>query len=131
MKAPHQDYHYIHNDPNTLIGVWIAMEDVDIENGCLWVVPASHKMGLLTHGEVRNMKEHDPLMGEAYGVDLIQEVPVELKKGDIIIFHNLLVHSSLSNRSLDRWRKAYVIHYIRNDSFVTKRQELKRKYPLF
>jgi phytanoyl-CoA hydroxylase len=129
-QAPHQDFNYIDNEPNTLIGVWVAMEDADTENGCLWVVPGSHKLGLLTHGEVRNLKEHDPLMSEVHGVDLSQEIPVELKKGDFIIFHNLLVHSSLSNRSTNRWRKANVIHYIRHDSNVTRRHELKQKYSL-
>ncbi|QHT62495.1 phytanoyl-CoA dioxygenase family protein [Paenibacillus lycopersici] len=129
-QAPHQDYNYIHNEPNTLIGVWMAMEDTDVENGCLWVVPGSHRLGLLKHSDVRNLKEYDPLMSEAQNVDLTQEIPVELSKGDFIVFHNLLVHSSLRNKSADRWRRSNVIHYIRHDSEVTRRAELKQKISL-
>ncbi|MEH7087250.1 phytanoyl-CoA dioxygenase family protein, partial [Neobacillus drentensis] len=50
-QASHQDYYYIKNDPMTMIAAWTAMEDVvDEENGCLWVIPGTHKLGLLPHG---------------------------------------------------------------------------------
>jgi phytanoyl-CoA hydroxylase len=54
-QAPHQDYHYIKDDPMTMIAAWIAMEKVDQENGCLWVIPGTHKLGLLPHGKVKNL----------------------------------------------------------------------------
>ena len=31
------------NEPSKVIGLWIALEDADIENGCLWFIPGSHK----------------------------------------------------------------------------------------
>ncbi|GMA61138.1 phytanoyl-CoA dioxygenase family protein [Alicyclobacillus fastidiosus] len=128
-QAAHQDYFYIRNEPNTLTAAWMAMEDVDVENGCLWAIPGSHHVGLLPHGKVKNVEEHEPWTDESEGVDLSKEIPLEMKKGDVVIFHNLLVHSSRKNRSVDRWRRSYVGHYIRHDS-VIEREDLKKKIPL-
>lgn len=40
---PHQDGSYLHTEPLKLTGVWIALEDCTLENGCLQFVPSSHK----------------------------------------------------------------------------------------
>ncbi|RAP75092.1 phytanoyl-CoA dioxygenase family protein [Paenibacillus montanisoli] len=130
-QAAHQDFYYIKNDPMTMIAAWIAMEDrVDEENGCLWVIPKSHKLGLLPHGAVKNLNEHEPWTHETEGIDLKQEIPVVMEKGDILFFHELLIHSSCRNRSTDRWRRSYVCHYIREDA-TTPRLDLQKKFPLF
>jgi len=129
-QAAHQDYYYIRNEPNTLTAAWIAMERVDVENGCLWAIPGSHKLGLLPHGKVKNLDEHEAWTDETEGVDLSQEIPLEMDKGDIVIFHNLLIHSSLRNKTKDRWRRSYVCHYIRHDSTI-EREDLKKKIPLY
>lgn len=129
-QAAHQDYYYIRNNPNTLTAAWVAMELTDEENGCLYVIPGSHKWGLLPHGKVKNLEEHEAWTDETEGVDLSKEIPVVLEEGDILFFHNLLVHSSTKNRSADRWRRSYVCHYIRHDSSI-EREDLKRKISLF
>jgi phytanoyl-CoA hydroxylase len=131
-QAPHQDYYYIKDDPKSMIAAWIALEElVDEENGCLWVIPGTHKLGLLPHGKVTNLEEHESWTDETEGVDLAQEIPVVMEKGDILFFHELLIHSSYKNRSIDRWRRSYVCHYIRNDSSVLFREDLRVKYPLY
>ncbi|WP_274362934.1 phytanoyl-CoA dioxygenase family protein [Paenibacillus thermotolerans] len=130
-QAPHQDYYYIKDDPMTMIAAWIAMEElVDEENGCLFVIPRSHKLGLLPHGAVKNLLEHEAWTHETEGIDLSQEVPVVMEKGDILFFHELLIHSSRKNRSRDRWRRSYVCHYIRHDSQVLHREDLRQKFML-
>lgn len=130
-QAAHQDYYYIKDDPMTMIASWISLEErVDEENGCLWVIPGSHKLGLLPHGKVKNLDEHEAWTDETEGVDLSKEIPVVMEKGDILFFHELLIHSSNRNRSQDRWRRSYVCHYIRHDSNVLHREELKQKYSL-
>ncbi|MFD2612332.1 phytanoyl-CoA dioxygenase family protein [Paenibacillus gansuensis] len=131
-QAAHQDYYYIKNDPMTMVAAWTAMEDqVDEENGCLWVIPGTHKLGLLPHGAVKNLDEHEPWTDETEGIDLTKQIPVIMEKGDILFFHELLIHSSNRNRSKDRWRRSYVCHYIREDSAVTLREDLREKYPLY
>ncbi|MFD1676474.1 phytanoyl-CoA dioxygenase family protein [Alicyclobacillus fodiniaquatilis] len=129
-QAAHQDYYYIRNEPNTLTAAWMALEDIDEENGCLFAIPGSHKLGLLPHGKVKNVEEHEPWTDETEGADLSKEIPLVMEKGDIVIFHNLLIHSSRKNRSTDRWRRSYVGHYIRHDS-VIEREDLKKKIPLY
>lgn len=131
-QAAHQDYYYIKNDPMTMIAAWTAMEEVvDIENGCLWVMPGSHKLGLLSHGAVKNLEEHETWTEETEGVDTSRQIPVPMEKGDILFFSELLIHSSTKNRSTDRWRRSYVCHYIREDSNVLHREDLRQKYPLY
>ncbi|UVI31972.1 phytanoyl-CoA dioxygenase family protein [Paenibacillus spongiae] len=131
-QAAHQDYYYIKDDPMTMIAAWVAMEEsVDEENGCLWVMPGTHKLGLLPHGAVRNLEEHEKWTHETEGVDELKEIPVIMEKGDILLFSELLIHSSTKNRSKDRWRRSYVCHYIREDSSVLHREDLRVKYPLY
>ena len=40
--SSHRDSTYVYNDPFKVVGVWIALEDATIENGCLWFIPGSH-----------------------------------------------------------------------------------------
>lgn len=127
-QAAHQDYYYIKNDPNTLTAAWVAMEYTNEENGCLYVIPGSHKLGILPHGAVKNLQEHEAWTHEVEDIDLSLEVPVVLDKGDILIFDSNLIHSSTRNRS-NRWRRSYVCHYIRHDSTIV-REDLKKKIPL-
>jgi phytanoyl-CoA hydroxylase len=127
-QANHQDYEYIKNELNTLTACWIAMDDADEENGCLWVVPGTNRGPLLGHGAVRDTEEHEDWTTEAVGIDHAAEVPVRMRSGDALFFHNLLVHSSTRNRSASRTRRAYVCHYIRHDSVIL-REDLARKIP--
>lgn len=43
---PHQDSTYLYTDPIPPVGFWIALQDVTIQNGCLWISPGSHKSGI-------------------------------------------------------------------------------------
>jgi len=131
-QAAHQDYYYIKDDPKSMVAAWIAMEElVDEENGCLWVIPGTHRLGLLPHGKVTNLEEHEAWTDQTEGVDLTNQIPVVMEKGDILLFHELLIHSSNKNRSATRWRRSYVCHYIRHDSTVLHREDLRIKYPLY
>ncbi|KAF9798926.1 hypothetical protein SFRURICE_019708 [Spodoptera frugiperda] len=42
----HQDITYLHTSPIPPVGFWIALEDATVQNGCLWIVPGSHKSGV-------------------------------------------------------------------------------------
>lgn len=131
-QASHQDYYYIKNDPMTMIAAWTAMEElVDEENGCLWVIPGTHKLGLLPHGAVKNLEEHEHWTEETEGIDTSNQIPVIMEKGDILFFSELLIHSSNKNRSQNRWRRSYVCHYIREDSNVLHREDLRQKFLLY
>jgi len=115
----HQDEYYIPTRDRSLTGVWIAVDDADIDNGCLWVIPGSHK----------NMpiKQRIPYKGNEYGdVDMCtldpytekQAIPVEVKKGTVVFFNGYLFHSSLRNKTKDRFRTALVSHYMSAESML-------------
>ncbi|XP_030673840.1 phytanoyl-CoA dioxygenase domain-containing protein 1 isoform X5 [Nomascus leucogenys] len=52
--SPHQDASFLYTEPlGRVLGMWIAVEDATLENGCLWFIPGSHTRALvLIHGEV-------------------------------------------------------------------------------
>ncbi len=110
-QAWHQDEHFLPTRDRSLCGVWIALDDATIENGCLWVHPGSHADGILypmrAHGDPR-FDASDEAYGYAEGREAGE--PVELARGDAVFFNGYLLHRSLPNRSPDRSRRALVIH---------------------
>ena len=94
-------------DPNKdwkdFLQVFIALEDQTLENGCLRIIPNSHKLGILEHEDiVWNHTGHKRRityseMKKAYENGGI--LNCEIKQGDILFFNHLLVHGSSSNQS--------------------------------
>ncbi len=86
----HQDSGYGNLQPPTDLTVWIALSDTDERNGCLWVLPGSHRAGLQAHQSVQGLR----------GAAVDEEgVPVPMRKGDALLFGGLLMHRSLPNRT--------------------------------
>jgi phytanoyl-CoA hydroxylase len=113
-KSYHQDsrpWRYI--KPYDLVSCWAAMDDATTENGCLWVLPGSHKWGLVGTERVEEV-ERLTLEGRLNDEGL-EEIPVELSAGDCSFHHSLLLHSSTANKS-DRRRRGYATHYMRSTS---------------
>ena len=110
-QAWHQDERYIPTRDRSLVGAWIAVDDADVDNGCLWVLPGSHRTGQLwptrNHGRPDLFDSSD----EAHGFDDSAAVPVQVAAGTVVFFNGYLLHRSLPNRS-DRRRMALVNHYM-------------------
>ena len=107
----HQDSAFLYNEPIDIAGLWFALEDATIENGCLWAIPGGHKDGLKS----RWRRNAEGRMGfEIYDPTPFPEerlAPLEVAKGSLIVLHGLLPHKSLANRSL-KSRHAYTLHTI-------------------
>ena len=102
----HQDYGYWYKDgflyPD-MLSVMIALTPSIIENGCLQVLPGSHKMGRVEHLNTGEQVGADAEKVEAYS-KLREIVYCELQPGDGLFFHCNLLHSSGQNRSANpRW----------------------------
>lgn len=110
-QAWHQDEIYIPTRDRSLIGAWIAIDDATIQNGCLWVVPGSHKTGYLYPQKAHDNEEEFDFAPESYGFDESKEVPVEVKAGAVVFFNGYLLHRSRKNRS-DIYRRVLVNHYM-------------------
>jgi len=110
-QAWHQDERFIPTRDRSLMGAWIALDDADVDNGCLWVLPRSHRPGRLYPTGPHGSDEFDGA-DEAHGFDGSGEVAVEVEAGDVVFFNGYLLHRSKANRSTDRFRRALVTHYM-------------------
>ena len=100
----HQDDGYTPVTPSPYLTLWLALNDATVENGCVWVLPASHKQGLVPH-------EQSPIGLICHSLDdPDQGIPVPVKAGSVIAFQSLTMHKSGVNRSTGM-RKAYIIQY--------------------
>lgn len=121
----HQDGTFLYTEPLDIVGLWFALEDATIENGCLWAIPGGHKRGLKSRW-VRNGKggmEFKTFDSSPWPEDEL--VPLEVKKGSLILLHGLLPHRSLENHS-PKSRHAYTLHIISGDSQYPKDNWLQR-----
>lgn len=107
----HQDATFLYNEPLRLAGLWFALEDATIENGCLWVIPGWQKLGLKSRfvraeegGTRFEVFDNSPWPEEKL-------VPLEVKKGTLIVLDPLLPHLSRENKS-EKSRHAYTLHII-------------------
>lgn len=111
----HQDGAYWHLEPMDALTVWLAVDDSRPENGCLRMIPGSHRSeisDIVIRKDVPNMLSSsiDPAL-----VDDGAAIDVVLGSGDISIHHPRIIHGSESNRSPHR-RCGLDIGYIRTDT---------------
>lgn len=116
-QAWHQDEIYIPTRDRSLIGAWIALDDATVENGCLWVIPGSHRTGYLYPQRAHNNPDEFDFAPESYGFDESGQIPVEVKTGTVVFFNGYLLHRSLKNRSRI-YRRVLVNHYCNAWSFL-------------
>lgn len=107
----HQDKFYFRNRFNTetTVGTWTAIDAADKDNGCLYVVPGSHKHDIYEHDNLEGSQQNEFRL--ARGVRDEDGVAVEVPPGGVIWFHSHILHKSTDNHSL-RFRRSYVSHYL-------------------
>jgi phytanoyl-CoA hydroxylase len=118
-QAWHQDEDFIPTRDRSLCGGWIAMDDATIENGCLWVIPGSHKHGMLWPLEAQQDNRFD-CTDESQGFPYTDAdaIPVEVKAGSIVFFNGYLLHRSFPNRAQSGYRRVLVNHYMSAESLL-------------
>lgn len=108
---PHQDSTFLHTTPMNLLGFWIALEDADLENGCMWFAPGTHKSGI-TGRLLRTVKDGvvgTTFQGEVPSTRPDEYVAVPVRKGSLVLIHGEVVHMSKANLS-ERSRNIYTFH---------------------
>ena len=121
----HQDATFLYAEPLRLLGLWFALEDATIENGCLWAIPGGHKRGLKSRfvraeGAGTRFEVFDDTPWPESELQ-----PLEVKQGTLIVLHPLLPHLSRENRS-SRSRHAYTLHVIDAAADYPKENWLQR-----
>ncbi len=118
----HQDSGYTTTEPLEYITCWTAISDSDLENGCIWIIPESHKRGVLEH--VREEEDAERYGGKnAQLEDEAGAMPVEMRAGQVAVFSSLLLHRSGPNTSKDRPRRGYVPQYHVPDLILVRNGE--------
>ncbi|MDX2109830.1 MAG: phytanoyl-CoA dioxygenase family protein [Verrucomicrobiota bacterium] len=118
-QAWHQDEDYIPTRDRSLTGAWMALDDATVDNGCLWVIPGSHRHGILWPQYPQNDKRFD-CAEESYDFPYTDadSIPVEVPRGAIVYFNGYLLHRSLPNRKQSGFRRVLVNHYMSAQSFL-------------
>ena len=128
----HQDLLYFPFRPaDRIVASWTALERVTKENGCLVVIPGTHRGELLEHEN----PDWDYLNGGYFGVANVGEamdrrVHLEMEPGDTVFFHPVLLHGSGRNRT-QGFRRAISAHYTALDvewAWGTKETFARRRY---
>jgi len=97
LAAPHQ------------VTAWVALDDVDEDNGCMRMVPGSHQWGNAI-AFLHTLKEFAALPAE-YDHQRVSVVPCPVRKGHVHYHHSLTWHGSPANCS-GRPRRAIALHYM-------------------
>ena len=115
----HQDGSYWPLEPMEVASVWLALDKVNEENGCMYVLPGTQ------HERLRNTEEMRPAEGTVLGNELDMSsfkletlTNIKLNPGDVSIHQPSLVHGSNENTS-ERWRRGLTIRYIPTSTKVT------------
>lgn len=122
---PHQDNFYFCLYPPKVLTLWLALDFVDEENGCLRYVPGSHLRGIRPHGPTE-------ILGFSQGIqdwnaeDEAKEVTIELEPGDLVVHHGELIHRADPNRSSHRHRRAFAMVY--QGISCRRHEEAHRRY---
>jgi ectoine hydroxylase-related dioxygenase (phytanoyl-CoA dioxygenase family) len=109
-QAMHQDNFYLMVEPQTCVAAWTAIDNVDPENGGLYLIDDTANEPIVCPGTA------DPSLSFTTHLVPIPEgkkaVPCMLNSGDTLFFNGSTIHGSGPNRSEDRFRRSFVCHYV-------------------
>jgi ectoine hydroxylase-related dioxygenase (phytanoyl-CoA dioxygenase family) len=110
-QALHQDNLYLLVEPGTCVGSWVAIDRADRENGCMMVVPGSHRGNLLCQEKDERLNRESFTNHVTRIPKGLKAVEVVMEPGDTLFFHGALIHGSGPNRSRTRFRRSFIGHY--------------------
>jgi len=139
----HQDSTFINTKPLTCAALWFALDDCSLDNGCLWVVPKSHTVGITKRFKLNSEgtgtyfskpDEDETAPWSSLDVDFDKEkhpekwVAVPCKVGSLVLIHGSLVHMSEANKS-EHSRHAYTFHMVEKSAQYSKDNWLQTGKP--
>lgn len=107
----HQDGYYFMLQPPEAITMWLALEDVDEENGCVRYVKGSHLKPMRAHGRTKTAGFSQAIVDYGNADDMANEVAVPARPGDLLIHHAMTIHRADGNTSTTRSRRALGLIY--------------------
>jgi ectoine hydroxylase-related dioxygenase (phytanoyl-CoA dioxygenase family) len=108
-QAMHQDNLYLLVEPGACLAAWTAIDRCDRENGCMMVVPGSHRGSIICQEKADLNVSFTP--GTTRIPAGMKAIEVPMDAGDTLFFHGALIHGSGPNRTKDRFRRSFIGHY--------------------
>ena len=127
----HQDNGYGQLEPTNAISTLTALDDTDEENGCLWLIPGSHKGGQV--GVSDRLSVQAKLAERDLSIEIDNDetaIPVPLNAGDAVVLHCHLLHRSEGNMSVNRDRRILFLRYADADAVEVYNDNQPRLGPL-
>ena len=124
----HQDSAYWPMEPPALVTVSIALTDADSENGCIQVIPESHKWGMQKWGDIA--RPQDAKLTDRKNLDISQAIEVPLKAGTALLFHSLCVHGSGPNDSPRPRNTALYAYFPPTVRYMARGKDSSRTFPV-
>ena len=108
---PHQDGFYFMLQPCEAVTMWLALDEVDEENGCVRYVPGSHQRGMRRHSRTETLGFSQGIVDFPTLDDMRREIAYPAQPGDLLVHHALTIHRADQNRSATRSRQAMGLIY--------------------
>lgn len=105
---PHQDNYYFNLKPFNVLTIWLALDPVDEENGCLRYVGGSHTEGFRPHSR-SNVLGFSQGITDYSAADTARETLIRLQPGDAAIHHGMTIHRADPNKSPTRNRRSFAM----------------------
>lgn len=123
---PHQDGYYFMIEPCHAVTMWLALDEVGHENGCLRYVSGSHRDGLRAHGVTETLGFSQAIVDFPKESDAEREVAILAHPGDLVVHSAMTIHRAGANTSLNAHRRAMgFMYYAQN---VKEKTEAKADY---
>jgi phytanoyl-CoA hydroxylase len=123
----HQDNMYLLAKPGTCLAAWMALDDIDEENGCMVAVPGTKDLPVICQVETPGLDAEQWHNTETPLPPGARPTPIIMKRGDVLFFNGSVIHGSFKNKSASRFRRTIIGHYIAAES----QQVAKYYFPVF
>ncbi len=123
---PHQDGYYFMLQPQQAVTMWLALEEVTEETGCVKYIPGSHLKGMRPHGRTATLGFSQGITDFGTTKDLESEMSFPAQAGDLLVHHSLTIHRAGPNTTSDKTRKALGLIYF--GASAKEDTEAKEKY---
>ncbi|MEE2935660.1 MAG: phytanoyl-CoA dioxygenase family protein [Planctomycetota bacterium] len=107
----HQDAFYFMLDPPMAVTMWLALDEVDEENGCVRYIPGSHRQPLRSHQRTGTLGFSQGITDYPLAGETEREVPLCARPGDLLVHDAMTIHRADGNRSSTRNRRALGMIY--------------------
>lgn len=122
----HRDTPYWSMTTRRTVNFWLALDDATLENGCLWYLPGTHKLGDFTHVEIGTG------MGDLFKVypdwRTLRAVPTPVKAGGLVIHNGMVAHGAGANMTPGRRRAMTIAYFPDGEVYNGRRDTLPEKY---